>query len=186
MIPTNPPPTFRKPELWSDEFTDFVKKCLVKNPEQRATATQLLQVRERKETHTQMDKNLRKQNINAWGRQKNMTAPFVKAFEALNVTTITPFFFPLVNVQHPFISQAKPVSILRDLITEAMEMKAKRQQEQQRELEEEDDNSVRMLRSQVCVKAAARFCLTCLLDGCLMKSPLLPRRRRRRWTLTRW
>uniref|UniRef100_A0A674NYL8 non-specific serine/threonine protein kinase n=1 Tax=Takifugu rubripes TaxID=31033 RepID=A0A674NYL8_TAKRU len=85
MIPTNPPPTFRKPELWSDEFTDFVKKCLVKNPEQRATATQLL--------------------------------------------------------QHPFISQAKPVTILRDLITEAMEMKAKRQQEQQRELEEEEDNS---------------------------------------------
>uniref|UniRef100_A0A8C6M2Q7 Serine/threonine-protein kinase 3 n=1 Tax=Nothobranchius furzeri TaxID=105023 RepID=A0A8C6M2Q7_NOTFU len=85
MIPTNPPPTFRKPELWSDDFTDFVKKCLVKNPEQRATATQLL--------------------------------------------------------QHPFISQAKPVTILRDLITEAMEMKAKRQQEQQRELEEEEDNS---------------------------------------------
>uniref|UniRef100_A0AAQ4RH40 non-specific serine/threonine protein kinase n=1 Tax=Gasterosteus aculeatus aculeatus TaxID=481459 RepID=A0AAQ4RH40_GASAC len=87
MIPTNPPPTFRKPELWSDDLTDFVKKCLVKNPEQRATATQLL--------------------------------------------------------QHPFISLAKPVTILRDLITEAMEMKAKRQQEQQRELEEEDDNSVR-------------------------------------------
>lgn len=53
-----------------------------------------------------------------------------------------------MNVQHPFISQAKPVTILRDLITEAMEMKAKRQQEQQRELEEEDDNSVRMLRGQ--------------------------------------
>lgn len=54
------------------------------------------------------------------------------------------FFLPaVVNIQHPFISQAKPVSILRDLITEAMEMKAKRQQEQQREQEEEDDNSVR-------------------------------------------
>lgn len=51
-----------------------------------------------------------------------------------------------LNIQHPFISQAKPVTILRDLITEAMEMKAKRQQEQQRELEEEDDNSVRLLR----------------------------------------
>lgn len=50
MIPTNPPPTFRKPELWSDEFTDFVKKCLVKNPEQRATATQLLQVWEERST----------------------------------------------------------------------------------------------------------------------------------------
>uniref|UniRef100_A0A8C3GR64 non-specific serine/threonine protein kinase n=1 Tax=Cairina moschata TaxID=8855 RepID=A0A8C3GR64_CAIMO len=43
MIPTNPPPTFRKPEIWSDNFTDFVKQCLVKSPEQRATATQLLQ-----------------------------------------------------------------------------------------------------------------------------------------------
>lgn len=85
MIPTNPPPTFRKPELWSDDFTDFVKKCLVKNPEQRATATQLL--------------------------------------------------------QHPFIKNAKPVSILRDLIAEAMEIKAKRHEEQQRELEEEDENS---------------------------------------------
>uniref|UniRef100_A0A8L0DJG8 non-specific serine/threonine protein kinase n=1 Tax=Oncorhynchus mykiss TaxID=8022 RepID=A0A8L0DJG8_ONCMY len=86
MIPTNPPPTFRKPELWTDDFTHFVKKCLVKNPEQRATATQLL--------------------------------------------------------QHPFITAAKPVTILRDLITESMEMKAKRQQEQQRELEEEDDSEV--------------------------------------------
>uniref|UniRef100_A0A674BXE9 non-specific serine/threonine protein kinase n=1 Tax=Salmo trutta TaxID=8032 RepID=A0A674BXE9_SALTR len=86
MIPTNPPPTFRKPELWTDDFTHFVKKCLVKNPEQRATATQLL--------------------------------------------------------QHPFITAAKPVIILRDLITESMEMKAKRQQEQQRELEEEDDSEV--------------------------------------------
>ncbi|XP_035749803.1 serine/threonine-protein kinase 3 [Egretta garzetta] len=89
MIPTNPPPTFRKPELWSDEFTDFVKKCLVKNPEQRATATQLL--------------------------------------------------------QHTFIKNAKPVSILRDLITEAMEIKAKRHEEQQRELEEEEENSLDQL-----------------------------------------
>ncbi|XP_069778625.1 serine/threonine-protein kinase 3 isoform X2 [Narcine bancroftii] len=85
MIPTNPPPTFRKPELWSDEFTDFVKKCLVKNPEQRTTATQLL--------------------------------------------------------QHAFIKNAKSVSILRDLISEAMEIKAKRHQEQQRELEDDDENS---------------------------------------------
>uniref|UniRef100_A0A803TYE0 non-specific serine/threonine protein kinase n=1 Tax=Anolis carolinensis TaxID=28377 RepID=A0A803TYE0_ANOCA len=52
MIPTNPPPTFRKPELWSDEFTDFVKKCLVKNPEQRATATQLLQEEDELDSHT--------------------------------------------------------------------------------------------------------------------------------------
>ncbi|XP_061110506.1 serine/threonine-protein kinase 3-like isoform X2 [Conger conger] len=87
MIPTNPPPTFRKLEQWTDEFTDFVKKCLVKNPEQRPTATQLL--------------------------------------------------------QHSFIKQAKPESILRDLITEAMEMKTKRHREQQRELmeEEEEENS---------------------------------------------
>ncbi|KAM7421867.1 hypothetical protein PAMA_010093 [Pampus argenteus] len=42
MIPQNPPPTFRNPDLWSPAFKDFVSQCLVKNPENRATATQLL------------------------------------------------------------------------------------------------------------------------------------------------
>ncbi|XP_063260681.1 serine/threonine-protein kinase 4 [Prinia subflava] len=85
MIPTNPPPTFRKPELWSDNFTDFVRQCLVKSPEQRATATQLL--------------------------------------------------------QHPFVKSAKGVSILRDLINEAMDIKLKRQEAQQRELDQEDEEN---------------------------------------------
>ncbi|XP_078093006.1 serine/threonine-protein kinase 3/4 isoform X1 [Mustelus asterias] len=85
MIPTNPPPTFRKPELWTDEFTDFVKQCLVKNPEQRAAATQLL--------------------------------------------------------QHPFIKSAKPVSILRELINDMMEIKLKRQEEQQRDLDQDDEEN---------------------------------------------
>ena len=44
MIPTKPPPTFKDGDRWSKEFLDFVSKCLVKNPEDRATATQLLQV----------------------------------------------------------------------------------------------------------------------------------------------
>lgn len=44
MIPTNPPPTFRTPDLWSESFQDFIGQCLVKIPENRATATQLLQV----------------------------------------------------------------------------------------------------------------------------------------------
>uniref|UniRef100_A0A8C7ATU8 non-specific serine/threonine protein kinase n=1 Tax=Neovison vison TaxID=452646 RepID=A0A8C7ATU8_NEOVI len=85
MIPTNPPPTFRKPELWSDNFMDFVKQCLVKSPEQRATATQLL--------------------------------------------------------QHPFVKSAKGVSILRDLINEAMDVKLKRQEAQQREVDQEDEEN---------------------------------------------
>eukprot|EP00074_Homo_sapiens_P072438 XP_011527322.1 serine/threonine-protein kinase 4 isoform X6 [Homo sapiens] len=85
MIPTNPPPTFRKPELWSDNFTDFVKQCLVKSPEQRATATQLL--------------------------------------------------------QHPFVRSAKGVSILRDLINEAMDVKLKRQESQQREVDQDDEEN---------------------------------------------
>ncbi|XP_055458278.1 serine/threonine-protein kinase 4 isoform X3 [Psammomys obesus] len=85
MIPTNPPPTFRKPELWSDNFMDFVKQCLVKSPEQRATATQLL--------------------------------------------------------QHPFVKSAKGVSILRDLINEAMDVKLKRQEAQQREVDQEEDEN---------------------------------------------
>ncbi|XP_023125820.1 serine/threonine-protein kinase 4-like [Amphiprion ocellaris] len=86
MIPTNPPPKFRNPDLWSPPFQDFVSQCLVKNPENRATATQLL--------------------------------------------------------QHPFIKSAKPSSILRALITDAMEIKLKRQEEaEQREQDAEDDDN---------------------------------------------
>uniref|UniRef100_A0A3P9BKJ3 non-specific serine/threonine protein kinase n=2 Tax=Haplochromini TaxID=319058 RepID=A0A3P9BKJ3_9CICH len=85
MIPTNPPPTFRNPDLWSPGFRDFVSQCLVKNPENRATATQLL--------------------------------------------------------QHPFIKSAKPNSILRALITDAMEIKLKRQEEEQREQDADDDEN---------------------------------------------
>ena len=36
-------PIFSKPEERSQEFIDFVKLCLDKNPSQRATATELLQ-----------------------------------------------------------------------------------------------------------------------------------------------
>ncbi|XP_030581710.1 serine/threonine-protein kinase 4-like [Archocentrus centrarchus] len=86
MIPTNPPPTFRNPELWSEGFRDFVSQCLVKNPETRATATQLL--------------------------------------------------------QHKFIKSAKPNSILRALIADAMEIKLKRQEEaEQREQDADDDDN---------------------------------------------
>ncbi|KAJ9595224.1 hypothetical protein L9F63_013485, partial [Diploptera punctata] len=42
MIPTKPPPSFREPDQWSPEFIDFVSRCLVKNPEERATASELL------------------------------------------------------------------------------------------------------------------------------------------------
>uniref|UniRef100_A0A8C5E0Z8 non-specific serine/threonine protein kinase n=1 Tax=Gouania willdenowi TaxID=441366 RepID=A0A8C5E0Z8_GOUWI len=86
MIPTNPPPTFRNPELWSEAFIDFISQCLVKNPENRATATQLL--------------------------------------------------------QHPFIKAAKPSSVLRALITDAIEIKLKRQEQaEQREPDNEDDDN---------------------------------------------
>jgi len=42
MIPTKPPPSFRQPDRWSAEFIDFVSRCLVKNPAQRAGAEELL------------------------------------------------------------------------------------------------------------------------------------------------
>ncbi|XP_072541023.1 serine/threonine-protein kinase 4-like [Salminus brasiliensis] len=85
MIPTNPPPTFRNPDQWSEPFRDFVSQCLVKNPESRATATQLL--------------------------------------------------------QHPFIKSAKSNSVLRALITEAMELKLKKLEIEQREQDAEDEDN---------------------------------------------
>ncbi|KAI5725050.1 hypothetical protein M8J77_010336 [Diaphorina citri] len=42
MIPTKPPPSFREPDVWTPEFIDFVSRCLVKNPEERATASEML------------------------------------------------------------------------------------------------------------------------------------------------
>jgi len=43
MIPTKPPPSFSQPDDWSPEFIDFVSLCLMKNPESRAKASELLQ-----------------------------------------------------------------------------------------------------------------------------------------------
>ncbi|XP_055296368.1 serine/threonine-protein kinase 3 [Sitodiplosis mosellana] len=42
MIPQKPPPSFRDPDRWTTEFIDFVSLCLVKNPENRANASDLL------------------------------------------------------------------------------------------------------------------------------------------------
>ena len=41
-ILNNPPKGLTNPSLWSEEFNDFVKKCLIVDPDDRPTATQLL------------------------------------------------------------------------------------------------------------------------------------------------
>lgn len=43
MIPTKPPPSLRELDKWSPEFINFVNRCLVKNPEERASASEMLQ-----------------------------------------------------------------------------------------------------------------------------------------------
>uniref|UniRef100_A0A3Q3B8Y2 non-specific serine/threonine protein kinase n=1 Tax=Kryptolebias marmoratus TaxID=37003 RepID=A0A3Q3B8Y2_KRYMA len=42
-IPRNPPPTLHQPELWSDDFNDFISKCLIKDFELRPNVLDLLQ-----------------------------------------------------------------------------------------------------------------------------------------------
>ncbi|XP_055085933.1 myosin-IIIa isoform X1 [Periophthalmus magnuspinnatus] len=42
-IPRNPPPTLHQPELWSDDFNDFICKCLIKDFELRPNVVDLLQ-----------------------------------------------------------------------------------------------------------------------------------------------
>ncbi|KAF7634893.1 hypothetical protein Mgra_00005634 [Meloidogyne graminicola] len=43
MIPTKPPPTLKVPQDWTPLFLDLIAKCLVKNPEERTTAKDLLE-----------------------------------------------------------------------------------------------------------------------------------------------
>ena len=43
MIPTKPAPTLREPHRFSEAFGDFLAKCLVKNPAQRSSSSDLLQ-----------------------------------------------------------------------------------------------------------------------------------------------
>lgn len=81
MIPTKPPPTLKDPKMFSSEFSDFIRMCLVKNPEERPSATALL--------------------------------------------------------QHKFIKTAKAVSVLRDLVQNAMHIV-------EEEEEEDDSGSVRL------------------------------------------
>jgi len=45
LIHKNEPPKLSKPEMWSNEFNDFVAKCLVKEPTGRPSAETLLQVK---------------------------------------------------------------------------------------------------------------------------------------------
>ena len=42
VIPTKPAPTFKHIEKWSNQFIDFVDKCLVKDPAKRSSAIELL------------------------------------------------------------------------------------------------------------------------------------------------
>ncbi len=42
MIPTKPPPTLKDAKMFSADFADFIRQCLVKNPEERPSATSLL------------------------------------------------------------------------------------------------------------------------------------------------
>ncbi|XP_054621198.1 myosin-IIIa isoform X2 [Dunckerocampus dactyliophorus] len=42
-IPRNPPPTLQQPELWSDDFNNFICKCLIKDFELRPNVLDLLQ-----------------------------------------------------------------------------------------------------------------------------------------------
>lgn len=42
LIPTSDPPTLPNPEKWSEDFKDFMRVCLQKNPANRPTAEELL------------------------------------------------------------------------------------------------------------------------------------------------
>ncbi|KAL3312755.1 Serine/threonine-protein kinase 3 [Cichlidogyrus casuarinus] len=42
LIPSQPPPTLKRPSQWSEPFRDFLASCLYKEPHKRPSATELL------------------------------------------------------------------------------------------------------------------------------------------------
>lgn len=42
LITAHPPPCLKKPQKWSAQFNDFIQQCLILDPVQRASASQLL------------------------------------------------------------------------------------------------------------------------------------------------
>lgn len=48
LITTRPPPELSNENKWSSDFVDFVRCCLIKDPEKRPSALQLSQVEMRK------------------------------------------------------------------------------------------------------------------------------------------
>lgn len=44
MIPTKPPPVLKCEGDWSQDFVNFIAQCLVKNPDERKSARDLLEV----------------------------------------------------------------------------------------------------------------------------------------------
>lgn len=42
LIPSRPPPTLSKPDNYSEDFRDFIAKCLTKKPDDRPSASELL------------------------------------------------------------------------------------------------------------------------------------------------
>ena len=51
MIPNRPPPRLRQSNRWSATFVNFVSTCLVKDPEHRPSAHELLEVEPREDSH---------------------------------------------------------------------------------------------------------------------------------------
>jgi serine/threonine protein kinase len=43
-LPLRPSPTLKNPKLWSPSFVDFLKRCLVKGPDERPDTIELLMV----------------------------------------------------------------------------------------------------------------------------------------------
>ena len=44
MIPAKPSPTFAEPNSWGNDLRNFLASCLIKDPTQRPTSSQLLEV----------------------------------------------------------------------------------------------------------------------------------------------
>ena len=133
-IQKSDPPFLDRPSKWSKEFCDFVKLCLIKDPEQRPRVDQLLKVIQIKNREKVV------KSIYVAIVRKNSNFHYFFWYRLISRTISMYFTDFLFIFQHPFIANATDPKPILDLLAE---FKAEIIEEEIADVHDEKHNQVK-------------------------------------------